>query len=78
MCAESTQYERVCKNHFESIQAKLDRLDEAVRGNGKPGIQLRLSRLEGAEATRSRLLWLIAVSTVTLALGAVWKLIFGA
>lgn len=45
--------------------------------NGKPGIQLRLDRLELAEATRSRLLWIIAGSTVTLALGALWKLIFG-
>ena len=78
MCSDTNQYERICKGHFESIHAKLDRLDEAIRGNGKPGIQLRLDRLEGAEATRSRLLWLIAASTVTLALGAVWKLIFGA
>jgi len=52
-------------------------MDEAIRGNGKPGIQIRLDRLESAEATRSRLLWIIAGSTVTLALGAVWKLIFG-
>jgi len=62
---------------FDSIHAKLDRMDEAIRGNGKPGIQIRLDRLESAEATRSRLLWIIAGSTVTLALGAVWKLIFG-
>jgi len=71
------QYERVCKVEFASVHAKLDRLDEAIRGNGKPGIQLRLDRLESAEATRSRLLWIIAGSTVTLALGALWKLIFG-
>ena len=78
MCPNSEQYEQVCKGEFASIHVKLDKLDEAIRGNGKPGIQLRLSRLESAEATRSRLLWLIAASTVTLALGAVWKLIFGA
>ena len=70
-------YDRVCKGEFASIHTKLDKLDEAIRGNGKPGIQLRLDRLESAEATRSRLLWIIAGSTVTLALGAVWKLIFG-
>ena len=78
MCAGSDQYERVCKGEFASIHAKLDRMDEAIRGNGKPGIQLRLNRLEAAEAVRSRLMWIIAGSTVTLALGAVWKLIFGA
>ncbi|MFB3894446.1 MAG: hypothetical protein ACE15C_20790 [Phycisphaerae bacterium] len=77
MCAGSDQYDRVCKGEFASIHVKLDKLDEAIRGNGKPGIQLRLDRLEAAEATRSRLMWIIAGSTVTLALGAVWKLIFG-
>jgi len=78
MCSDSTQYDRVCKGEFASIHAKLDRMDEAIRGNGKPGIQLRLDRLEAAEAVRSRLMWIIAGSTATLALGAVWKLIFGA
>jgi len=78
MCGDSDQYDRVCKGEFASIHTKLDRMDEAIRGNGKPGIQLRLDRLEAAEAVRSRLMWIIAGSTVTLALGAVWKLIFGA
>ena len=78
MCGESSQYDRVCKGEFTSVHVKLDKLDEAIRGNGKPGIQLRLDRLEAAEAVRSRLMWIIAGSTVTLALGAVWKLIFGA
>jgi hypothetical protein len=72
-----SHYDRVCKGEFAELHAKLDKLDEAIRGNGKPGIQLRLDRLESAEATRSRLLWIIAGSTVTLALGALWKLIFG-
>jgi hypothetical protein len=72
------QYDRVCRAEFVAIHAKLDRLDEAIRGNSRPGIQLRLDRLESAEATRTRLLWIIAASTVTLAFGAVWKLIFGA
>ena len=78
MCSDSDQYDRVCKGEFASVHVKLDKLDEAIRGNGKPGIQLRLDRLEAAEAVRSRLMWIIAGSTVTLALGAMWKLIFGA
>jgi len=77
MCSSINQYERVCKVEFASIHTKLDKLDEAIRGNGKPGIQLRLDRLESADAVRSRLLWIIAGSTVTLAVGAIWKLIFG-
>ncbi|GMV98448.1 MAG: hypothetical protein AMXMBFR83_27980 [Phycisphaerae bacterium] len=71
------QYERVCKGEFVSMHAKLDRLDEAIRGNSKPGIQLRLDRLEAAEAVRSRLLWIIAGSVVSLAVAAVWKLVIG-
>ena len=87
MCPESDQpvcrslgeatYDRVCRGEFASVHLKLDKLDEAIRGNGKPGIQLRLDRLESAEAVRSRLMWIIAGSTVTLAVGAVWKLVIG-
>ena len=87
MCSDSDQpacrslgegtYDRVCKGEFSSIHTKLDRLDEAVRGNGKPGIQLRLDRLETSEAVRSRLLWIIAGATTTLAVSALWKLIIG-
>ncbi len=77
MCSDGEQYDRICKNELREIHAKLDLLDVAIRGNGKPGIQVRLDRLEVAQATRSRLLWIIAAATVTLAVGAVWKLIFG-
>ena len=77
MCDGTGQYERVCKAEFAAIHVKLDRLDEAIRGNGKPGIQLRLDRLEGAEATRSRVLWIIAGSAVTLAVAALWRLVIG-
>ena len=78
MCPNSEQYEQVCKGEFASIHKKLDKLDEAIRGNGKPGIQLRLDRLENSEAKRSRLLWLIGGAAATLAVGTAWKLIFGA
>ena len=77
MCG-SEQYERVCKGGFALIHTKLDQLDEAIRGNGKPGIQLRLDRLEAAEAVRSRLLWIIAGAAATLAVAAVWRLVIGA
>ena len=50
------QYENICKGEFAAIHAKLDRLDETIRGNGRPGIQVRLDRLEAAERSRSRLI----------------------
>lgn len=78
------QYERVpacpadrCKGEFAEVNAKLDRLDEAIRGNSKPGIQLRLDRLEAAAVIRSKLLWIIAGSVGSLAVAAVWKLLIG-
>ncbi len=77
MCPNSEQYESVCKAEFSEIKEKLDRLDEAIRGNGKPGIQTRLDRLETSAAARSRVLWIIAAAVLTLAVGAVWKLILG-
>jgi len=74
--SECSQFEQ-CQNQFESIHRKLDRLDEAVRGNGKPGIQLRLDRLEAAERSRSKLLWLITGSALTLAINAIWVRFIG-
>jgi len=72
------QYERVCQREFISLHDKLDKLDEAIRGNGRPGIQRRLDRLELAAAARSRVLWIIASAVLALAVGALWKLFFGA
>jgi hypothetical protein len=74
MCPTSEQYENVCKGEFAELHVKLDKMDEAIRGNGKPGIQLRLDRLESSQAARSRLVWLIAGAAVTLAVRALWKL----
>jgi hypothetical protein len=77
MCPNSEQYEQVCKGQFASVHTKLDKLDEAIRGNGKPGIQLRLDRLETSQANRSRLLWLVVGAVATLAVGALWKFVMG-
>ena len=60
-----------------ALHTKLDKLDEAIRGNGKPGIQLRLDRLETAQVRRSRLLWMVLGAAVTLAVGTLWKMAFG-
>jgi hypothetical protein len=72
------QYEGVCKDEFAAIHTKLDRLDSAIRGNGEPGIKVRLDRLESADAMRSKLMWIIAGSVVSLAVAAFWKLVMGA
>ena len=58
-----------CQKHFEAIHDKLDRLDEAVRGNGRPGIQVRLDRLEQDARRQGKLIWLV-VGAVTAALAS--------
>ncbi len=54
-----------CQKHLEAIHTKLDRLDEAVRGNGKPGIQVRLDRLEQDARRQGKLIWLVVGAIVT-------------
>ena len=76
MCS-SEQYENICKGEFGELHAKLDRMDVAIRGNGKPGIQVRLDRLESSERSRSRLIWIILGAVGTLAASATWQAILG-
>jgi len=53
------------QKQLEAINRKLDRLDEAIRGNGKPGILIRLDRLEQDAKRQSKLIWLIVGAMVT-------------
>lgn len=64
------QQQIICNGQFKAIVArleqsdkdvheKLDALDEAIRGNGKPGIQLRLDRLEQERLIRSKVTWFL-------------------
>ena len=65
----TSDFRAACEREFADIRVKLDRLDEAIRGNGKPGITLRLDRLEQDAKRLSRLVWMIVGSAVT-ALGS--------
>lgn len=61
----SSEFRSACEREFEEIHRKLDRLDEAIRGNGRPGITVRLDRLEQDAKRQSKLIWLIVGSAVT-------------
>ena len=61
---ECNQFE-ACQKQFEAIHTKLDRLDEAVRGNGRPGITVRLDRLEQDAKRQGKLVWLILGAVAT-------------
>lgn len=61
----SSDFRSACEREFEELHRKLDRLDEAIRGNGRPGITVRLDRLEQDAKRQSKLIWLIVGSAVT-------------
>ncbi len=61
------QYENVCKDEFAELHTKLDTIDVALRGNGKPGIQVRLDRLEQERLSRSKVTWFVIGCIATLA-----------
>ena len=62
--SDCTHYEH-CQKHFEVLHEKLDRLDEAIRGNGRPGILVRLDRLEQDAKRQAKLTWLILGAVAT-------------
>lgn len=64
MSSDTNQNDPV-QRQFEAIHEKLDRLDVAIRGNGKPGILIRLDRLEQDAKRQSRLIWLIVGAVIT-------------
>ena len=72
--AEDCENHEHCKTSFEVLFAKIDKLDEAIRGNGKPGILIRLDRLEQSAKTQAKLIWLIlgALGTCIATAIAMW------
>lgn len=77
---ECNQFEH-CQSQFESLHRKLDRLDEAIRGtpgNGnRPGMLVRLDRLEQNAKRQSKLIWLIIGAVVTASASGAVALITG-
>ena len=74
MTCKNDQYDDVCKQEFAELHTKLDVIDVALRGNGKPGIQVRLDRLEQERISRSKVTWFIigALTTVAGSIVSAW------
>jgi hypothetical protein len=66
----------MCKQ-LEQLHEKLDRLDHAIRGNGEPGINIRLDRLEQNAMRHARWMWLIAGAGVTSMVNILFSLLRG-
>ena len=62
---------------FDELHNKLDRLDHAIRGNGEPGINIRLDRLEQNAIRHARWMWLIAGAGVTSLVNILFSLLRG-
>ena len=65
----------ISRREVTEIHVKLDRMDEAIRGNGHPGIKQRLERLEEAEDSRRRLTWITVGAFVSAGATTVMELI---
>jgi len=59
-----------CRAKFELVFRKLDRIDEALRGNGTSGVLLRLDRLERPQRARAKLGWMVLGALIAAVVGA--------
>ena len=75
MARRITSAATLSRREVIEIHAKLDRLDEAIRGNGQPGLKHRLERLEEAAASRQRLTWIVVGAFVSAGASTVMQLI---
>ena len=57
-------FEENLKRMETSLTAKLDKIDEDIRGNGKVGINIRLGRLENSQKLASRYFRIIVAAVV--------------
>ena len=74
---QCVQNENDSCSQFDELHNKLDRLDHAIRGNGEPGINIRLDRLEQNAIRHARWMWLIAGAGVTSLVNILFTLIRG-
>lgn len=63
------EFARVCK--------KLDGIDSLLRGNGGPGVLVRVEKLELRERIRSKVVWLISSIMLSMVALLTWKLFLG-
>lgn len=60
---------------FSRVCTKLDKIDALLRGNGGPGVLVRVEKLELRDRIWSKALWLIPPVVVTLLVLLSWELI---
>ncbi len=62
-------FEKHLEKMESSLTAKLDKIDEDIRGNGKDGINIRLDRLESSKKLASRWFWIVVGAAAPVLVG---------
>ena len=57
-------FEKHLEKMESSLTAKLDKIDEDIRGNGKLGMNVRLDRVENSQKLASRWFWIVVGAAV--------------
>ena len=65
MSGEHDPMFETCQEKFELLFQKLDKIDMAIRGNGKPGLNQRMAQIETDARRTARLIWLVVGAAVT-------------
>jgi hypothetical protein len=63
----------VIKNKIIDIETNLSRLNVSHHGNGGPGINTRLDRLEQTEARRGKLIFAAVAASIVAAVGTIFS-----
>ena len=58
------RFEENLKRMETTLTAKLDKIDEDIRGNGKVGMNVRLDSLENSKKLMNRYFWILVSATV--------------
>jgi hypothetical protein len=56
-----------CGKRFDGLCEMVSRIDVAIRGNGKPGLNTRMDRCERQNATAAKMMW-VAITAATVAI----------
>ncbi len=62
------------EDEFSRVCMKLDKIDALLRGNGGPGVLVRVEKLELRERLQSKVVYLFSSIVVSMAVLLIWKL----
>jgi hypothetical protein len=75
MTPRNEQHDESLRRELDAIHETLKHLDEAIRGNGRMGLAMRIDRLEQIYVNNKRIYWLLIGIIANSALQ--WALLFG-